>query len=85
MRIRGALIADVLLWSLLASALLVVGGARLIGPLWADAACTLTGSMLAVAAVWRAWGLRSGGVERDRRGAPGEREHLAIERPRRAG
>ena len=85
MRIRRALIADVLLWSLLASMLLVIGGGRRIGPLWADAACVLAGSMLAVAAVWRAWGLRSGGGERDRRGAPGEREHLAVQAPRRAG
>lgn len=85
MRIRGALVADVLLWSLLATMLLVVGGGRRIGPLWADAGCALAGSMLAVAAVWRAWGLRSGGAQGDRRRPVAEREQLAVQRPRRAG
>ena len=85
MRIRGALIADVVLWSLLASLLLVIGGGRRVGLLWADAACVLTGSMLAVAAVWRAWGLRSAGLQGDRGRAAGEREHLAVQGPRRAG
>ena len=85
MRNRGALIVDVLLWSVLASMLLAVGGGRWIGPLWADAACVLAGSMLAVLAVWRAWGLRSGRAQGEGGRPAGEGEHLAVHGPRRAG
>ena len=85
MRNRGSLVIDVLLWSVLASMLLAVGGGRRIGLMWADVACVLAGSMLAVLAVWRAWALRSGGAQGEGRGAAGAGEHLAVEGPRRSG
>jgi len=61
---RGsARILDVVLWAALASGLLIAGARHLIGIPWVEIACVLAGSMLAVRAVWRAWGLRRMPVE----------------------
>ena len=55
---RGFHVLDVLLWSLVGSILLVLGSRHSLGTPLLDVSCVLGGSMLAVLAIWRAWGLR---------------------------
>ncbi len=55
---RASHVLDLVLWSALGSGLLLLGSAHTLGAPWLDVACVGGGSMLAVLAVWRAWGLR---------------------------